>query len=429
MCQKDKTTLIKGLVGSLFQGGLKKTAKKAEYKIFEELLLKNDIYSFTYVCENDIEGTKPINIEGQKPLKISSAKNNMPEEFHDLPESYPVKYSVILQVDKGCLMGKFGLILTEKNDVINNISKNNKKIRDRVKKMVEDNTTIENISLVSDIHFPYSNVKRYNAAMSLVPYHLRTTNNSRKQGHYTHWLLEDLPKIRFAEQYEKLFGEMPKLIIQPNPPEWMIESLNLVGYRESECVKWKENIAMIDNLIIPRTYFRRNYRSQSDPCPSNINWLSSRMKDNAQDISKPRFKINGGRPAKNILLSRQGMHRRKISNFDKLMDEIIPLGFEPYRIENLCVEEQIKLFSQADIIVGLSQGAFSNMIFANEASIIDIQPPEEKITEWFILANECNLDYFYFNDCEQKGDGWAWSDYKIDVEKLVNVINEASGEE
>jgi capsular polysaccharide biosynthesis protein len=55
--------------------------------------------------------------------------------------------------------------------------------------------------------------------------------------------------------------------------------------------------------------------------------------------------------------------RRRVLEEDKLVAALAPLGFVELRPERLSIAEQAALFAEAEIIVGPTGGAMTNMLF------------------------------------------------------------------
>ena len=75
----------------------------------------------------------------------------------------------------------------------------------------------------------------------------------------------------------------------------------------------------------------------------------------------PPYSGNGRR----LYLSRKDVARRKIINEDVLIDLLEKEGFEILSLEGATLEEQINIFSQADIVVGPNGAAWGNMVYTH----------------------------------------------------------------
>jgi len=86
--------------------------------------------------------------------------------------------------------------------------------------------------------------QNYNTVISMVTH---TSSNHP----YGHWVVEYLPKLLGLSIYEEETGNRPKILINKNPPEWMIESLGIMGYNRDRLIEWDNDVANIKTLIHP----------------------------------------------------------------------------------------------------------------------------------------------------------------------------------
>lgn len=128
-----------------------------------------------------------------------------------------------------------------------------------------------------------------------------------------------------------------------------------------------------------------------------------------------------------VFISRQGQERRKILNFDEMMDVLSTFGFEAIRPEELSIEDQIRLFDQAETIVGASGSGLASIVFSDAASLIEIKPHDADITVWHILTTERGLQY----DClsgsgpeHRSNDMNRNTDICVDTETLAETISQ-----
>jgi capsular polysaccharide biosynthesis protein len=96
-----------------------------------------------------------------------------------------------------------------------------------------------------------------------------------------------------------------------------------------------------------------------------------------------------------IFTSRQGHGSRKIINYDEVKNVLSEFDIVPVRPEELPLPDQIRLFNQADIIVGPSGANLANIIFSKNSTVIEIFTNEDIRHVYYITANEQQLDYDY----------------------------------
>jgi hypothetical protein len=255
----------------------------------------------------------------------------------------------------------------------------------------------------------------YKILLNMVPRHGGEHNNFINFGH---WLLEDLPRLRGFEYYQKETGRMPRILIKQNPPSWMIETLRLLGFSSSDWVEWNGNTATVSRQVIPKLNYVHSWGWEYDPVGRK--WVSDRMKSNVD------FTDSVSYPDR-VFVSRQGQSRRKIINFDEVIDALGQFGFQAIRPEELSIVEQIQLFDQAEFIIGPSGSAFANVIFSNDATLIQITQYRGDIPLWYVLTSEIGLQHGHIVG-EPTGDyleaNNKTSDILVDVDKLIESVAE-----
>jgi len=176
---------------------------------------------------------------------------------------------------------------------------------------------------------------------------------------YSHWLIDCLTRLEGIEYYQAQTGIKPTLIIHANPQEWQKESLKLLGYNPDDCIQWSDSSIKVKRLVVPS--FRREYNIIS---PKVCQWLRQRLMSNLPDSNSdlsfsPR-----------IFLSRPKSAGRNILNEDEVMAVLAPLGFVAYTMEELSFTDEIRLFSQAEIVIAPHGAGLTNMIFAPQNLIV-----------------------------------------------------------
>lgn len=177
-----------------------------------------------------------------------------------------------------------------------------------------------------------------------------------KWDNYYHWIMEHLLKLRHVERYAEVVGETPTLIIPPDPPKYITETLSLLGYSRSEWVEWSEPGVRVDSLVVP-TY--------PEPTPGNLAWLRSQLQRRVKPVSDE--------PSR-IYVSRDRSDKRLVENEHEVRKAVSEFGFEPYFLEDLTVAEQIQLFSSADAVLGPHGAGLTNVIWGDELTVFELFP-------------------------------------------------------
>lgn len=241
---------------------------------------------------------------------------------------------------------------------------------------------------------------------------------------YGHWITENLPQLRAVEHYSEVTGTQPMIIINNNPPQWMIEALELMGYSESDWLEWGGNEAYIQKYVIPKWFYTGS--SETDYNPLGKKWARRRMVMGATSENMNR------NFSKYVFMSREDTDKRSIINLDEVKEQLRPLGFEFYQGDSMDLAEEVQLHSQSEIIMGPYGANLAGILYAEDATLIDIQPYDYFGAYYMALANELDLDYGFINGCEPDEENkhpekeQVDQDILVDVDELVTLVGEVN---
>lgn len=254
----------------------------------------------------------------------------------------------------------------------------------------------------------------YDTAVNLVPRHGKNVDHCS----YGHWIAEDLPRLRGIDKYYQETGKRPPLLIKSDPPSWMRETLQLLGYDSDDWIEWNQETAKVNRLVVPTLRYLNT--DDYDPCPADKQWLRDKMIQQIDTDDDDQF-------SKYVILSRQNTNRRRIANFDEVIELLEPYGFESYSGADLTVEEQISLCANAEVIIGANGSNMINVLWATDATVIALFPPEWFGIDSFMAANERGLDYDFIvgeqlNSPSDRED--FEEDIQVDINRLESVVEE-----
>jgi capsular polysaccharide biosynthesis protein len=207
----------------------------------------------------------------------------------------------------------------------------------------------------------------------------------RTRPHYAHWLLEYLPMLRAVSFYEETTGKTPTLIVNSDPPDWMRESLDLLGYHENRRHEWDGDRATIDRLVFPFSSVVGSTLEAVSYVPAEHRWLRGELLDSVSGTDRS--------GANRYYISRQGMDKRYVLNFAEIRPILEAYDFEVVRPEELSVTEQIRKFSQGSFFVGPLGGGLHNTFYATAATVLELLPPRTLYPTQCLLDNELGHDY------------------------------------
>jgi capsular polysaccharide biosynthesis protein len=229
---------------------------------------------------------------------------------------------------------------------------------------------------------------------------------------YFHWFTECLAKLEGLEWYQQQTGIKPTLLLHKKLKGWQRESLELLGYKPEDYVEWTGKPIKAKTLVLPS--FRQQCR-WSDP--EVYRWMRDRMLSNLPPLQEAAIPYSP-----RIFISRRLGAGRGILNEDAVMQVLEPLGFKSYIMEDLSFADEVRLFSQAEVIVGTHGSGLVNMIFSTgKTRILDLYG-EFYTGGFFQLSHSMGFPYACLH-CDRQGLDPKGADLVVDIPKLKRVLH------
>lgn len=245
---------------------------------------------------------------------------------------------------------------------------------------------------------------------------------------YAHWLTEVLPRVA-AFCSHRGTHDVPLVVddgLHPN----IMDSLRMVAGPEREILTLARGRAMTaDTLYLTSVagyvpFERRNTKLDSHSHgkfnPQALGLMRSRLLDLAAHH-------DDSENARKIYLRRNSGVRR-VTNSDEIEAWLVSRGFEVVEPEKLSFPQQVRLFSQAKVVVGSSGAALANIVFSPpKANIIILigRHPDTSYGYWQSIACACGNQISYvLGEAIRRIDG-IHSDFAIDINQLLPLIESA----
>lgn len=240
------------------------------------------------------------------------------------------------------------------------------------------------------------------------------------KNNYWHWMFDVLPKIGMLEKVN--LKKKPDYYLLPSlKKKYQKESLLILNIPSKKLINGqKDKHINCNNLLAvdhPNLVNNNPSKSMKNIPIWIIKWLRKKyIKNKLKDLSFP----------KRIFINRENdsvLERRKLINNQEIKKLLIELGFKIITLSDYTFQNQIKLFNNANLIVGLHGAGFANIIFSKpKTKIIELQ---SKYSGNVILklAKKCNLNYKRIIDINTKGLKHQDNHVKINTKKLRKIIN------
>lgn len=201
---------------------------------------------------------------------------------------------------------------------------------------------------------------------------------------YYHWLIEMLPRLVGAEQYYQETGERPTVLVPPQLPLWARSLLSIFTDGKYDVTVLDEAAYTVNRLVLP---------TFPEPSRGECSWIQSIT---TEYTPKPEF-------PNRIFISRESANRRRIKNKEALSAVLDEFDVEPVVLEELPVPDQIRLFKGVDLVVGPHGAGFSNVVFSDNPTLLEIFGDIKKTT-FYRLAQILGHDYHHMRGQTTRND-------------------------
>ncbi|MFD1564318.1 glycosyltransferase family 61 protein [Haloarchaeobius amylolyticus] len=228
---------------------------------------------------------------------------------------------------------------------------------------------------------------------------------------YFHWVAETLTRLEGVERYTSKTGRRPKLIVGPELNSFQRQSLALLGYGEDDLINWRSAYCTVDRLVVPSM---RREIDPPNPSPFSHSWLRSQLRQQALD------EVDTTQFSDRVYISRRDAASRRVSNDAEVNAMLERYDFESYELSDMCVQETIALFAQADCIVGPHGAGFTDLSYTNDAAVVELMPRDRINGIYFMLAKQVG-DWYGYLVCDRPNQ----RDVVVETEQLKSILKAA----
>lgn len=196
---------------------------------------------------------------------------------------------------------------------------------------------------------------------------------------YCHWLLDQLPRTRHLEPSQHL--------IMHQLAPFMQSTLDMMNIATERVIELKKHPIVAVKRLLVDTSMARHWHH---PCQEVNTELVDYVKSS---LSAYEANLVDRREKRNIYVSRNRSSRRHISNETELLECLKRFNFEVVYLEELSIAEQISVFKNASVIVAPHGAGLSNVIFCENASVIEIFNPNYGTAGFRLLAQLVGSEY------------------------------------
>lgn len=242
------------------------------------------------------------------------------------------------------------------------------------------------------VPFKHKNIIKEPVVLLSMPWH----------HNFYHWMIEILPRLCLYSLDDKT-AELP-LIIPSSAPNFVKESLDLVGLSDKAFLL-NDGVYTFQNL-----YLLTRLSPPSFPSPIAINWLNEKLSQSLGHHEVERKRL--------IYVSRSDAKYRYVTNEAEVEDYLSQFGFETIVMSRYSLQEKIKIFQEAHIVIGSSGAGFIGTAFMNPGTVFIEFFPEKHFADCFYhIASARQLKYGFLIG---QRDGLGFS---VDINQLSQIVS------
>ena len=222
---------------------------------------------------------------------------------------------------------------------------------------------------------------------------------------YWHWMVSSLSRL-------SLLNNIPKdvtYIVNSLDNNFVSGSLKAMGIDPSQCIEIdRVGCVHCDNLILPSLMTDYNQRG--------LLFLRNKLR-----------KPSTNTPSR-IYISRR--NSRIVENEEEVMDLLKTYGFELIRCEDLSFEDQVKTFSNAEVVISPHGAGLTNLLFVKDnAKVLELRSPHYFGKCYYYLSNHLGLKYYsLYGEGElpktkEEASAGLYSNMRINIDRLQQTLD------
>ncbi len=246
-------------------------------------------------------------------------------------------------------------------------------------------------------NYPHFEMARQALKQPAVEIDLAVSFGGVWSSNYFHWVLDTLPKIEAAGNYLAKSGEVPVILLEHEPPPFVIESLLPFDY------EWARNKTYhfhVKRLVIPQ-----NRRKRGMVPPGVVDYLRKLYPSDVM-YSTP-----------DLYITRKEARNRRVENEEELTDYLLERGYSAGMPERSSFAEQRDMFAGAENIISPHGAGLVNMVLADSPKVIELVTPDYSNPCGWLIAAGKGWDYGFVMCEPLEGENM-----KVDIGKLHKVV-------
>ena len=228
---------------------------------------------------------------------------------------------------------------------------------------------------------------------------------SGNQDQLWHWFFDIVPRLELLQRHAP--ADCPIYVDQRH--SFQRDSLALFGIDPERILSANDTpLVRARRLIVP--------------CYGVAN--GQRVPDSVRDLLRGRFlpKEPAAQAKKRIYVGRGDAAHRRIRNEEELLERLRPLGFEHHVLAKLPLPDQVRLYRDAEIVIGGHGSGLAHLVFCDPGTTVIEFHPAASRDFYYRVSRAAGLRYYYV---KARGGDRMDPDpeaYAIEQDDLLNTL-------
>lgn len=221
---------------------------------------------------------------------------------------------------------------------------------------------------------------------------------------YHHWIVNCLSKLWWRTLFPEL--QYVPVIVPAELKPFQRQSLTGLGIPSDQLLPFDGTTWLLERLYFP---------ANGDFWPTQLRWIRQRLFDH--------YGLEDSVGARQLYISRSDATSRRVLNEAEVVEFLTARGFEILELSSLPLDEQIRVFSQARIVIGPHGSGLTNLMFgSNNLCTVELHPNDEINHVFWVMANAMQQTYAFLSGKTMN----AERDFVIDLADLEAILETQS---
>jgi len=237
-----------------------------------------------------------------------------------------------------------------------------------------------------------------------------------------HWFIDVLPRLHLLRK-SGLYDQVDWFYVPSLRYSYQTETLELLGIPKEKIISGDAHTHIAADRIIASTAPRGNHTLVPK-------WLCEFIQEAFMPYAEAEKEISlkPASDSRRLYISRSDSSIRNVLNEEELLKELEPYGFENIISSKFSIQERIRLFSRAEVVMGATGAGLVSMFFCKPGTkMIEIFNEGFVVEPFYDIATKLGLDYSYIickNNRRVRNSGQGQREHLlVDTSKVLELLD------